>query len=196
MKLVVISASMRKESQSLKVSKWLAEHAQSLDVESEVLDLHEVKLPLFDTGETPAPNAEKILNILDSADGLVFVSPEWNGMMSHGLANMLHFVGKELAHKPVMLVGVSAGRGGTYPVAQMRQIGQKNNQYVISPESLIVQGVNDIMNDHEMSDEKSPDQSVKTRADYALKVLIEYAKSLKTVRESGVIDHESFANGV
>jgi hypothetical protein len=78
----------------------------------------------------------------------------------------------------------------------MRQIGQKNNQYVISPESLIVQGVNDIMNDHEMSDEKSPDQSVKTRADYALKVLIEYAKSLKTVRESGVIDHESFANGV
>lgn len=196
MKIVVISASMRKDSQSLKVSKWLQVHGESLGIESEVVDLHEVKLPLFDVGETPAPQAEDVLAVFKSADGFVFVSPEWNGMLSHGLVNMLHYTGTELAHKPVMLTGVSAGRGGTYPLAQMRDVGQKNNHYVISPESLLVQGVNGILDDHEMTEEDTADQNVKARADYGLKVLIEYAKAMKTVRESGVINHEKFANGV
>ncbi len=55
--------------------------------------------------------AEKISHLkqqLSSSDGFVFVSPEWNGMMSLTLPNMLHYVSQELANKPVMLVGVSA----------------------------------------------------------------------------------------
>lgn len=195
MNIVVISGSMRKESQSLKVSKWLAEHAKSLDAQSDVLDLHEVRLPLFDDGETPAPEAENIRAMLENTDAVVFVSPEWNGMMSHGIMNLQHYIEKQLAHKPVMLVGVSSGRNGHYPLAQMRQIGYKNNQYVISPEALLVQGVNDTLNDHDMN-EQSPDYSVKKRADYALKILIEYAKALAHVRASGVVDHDSFNNGV
>lgn len=186
---------MRSNSQSLKVSEWLAEHAKSLDVQSEVLDLHAVPLPLYDVGETPAPNAEKIQALLENADAVVFVSPEWNGMMSHGIMNLQHYIDKQLAHKPVMLVGVSSGRSGHYPLAQMRQIGYKNNQYVISPEALLVQGVNDMLNDHDLNEEIS-DYSVKKRADYALKILIEYAKALAQVRSSGVVDHESFNNSV
>jgi len=186
---------MRTDAQSLKVSKWLSDHLQTLEAESSVVDLHELKLPLFDVGETEAPNADKILSALDAADGVVFVSPEWNGMMSHSIMNMQHFVDKQLAHKPVMLVGVSAGRGGTYPIAQMRSAGYKNNQYFVSPEALLVQDVNGIMNSHS-PEEGSPDESVQTRADYALKVLVEYAKASQGVRSSGVIDHETFANGV
>ena len=118
MNILVISASMRSNSQSLKVAKWLSAHSAKLGAESSVLDLHEVKLPLFDDGETVAENLPQILNQLKSADGYVFVTPEWNGMMSHGLINMLHFVeDKEMAYKPVMLVGVSAGRGGVRPAA-------------------------------------------------------------------------------
>ena len=63
------------------------------------------------------------------------------------------------------------------------------------PEALLVQDCNAMLNDTDMSEDAS-DLSVKKRADYALKILIEYAKSLKVVRESGVVDYENFPHGV
>ena len=196
MNILVISASMRSNSQSLKVAKWLSAHSAKLGAESSVLDLHEVKLPLFDDGETVAENLPQILNQLKSADGYVFVTPEWNGMMSHGLINMLHFVeDKEMAYKPVMLVGVSAGRGGVHPIDQMRIIGQKNRHYIISPENLVANGIEKAFNTPEINSEES-DFALKERADYSIKVLIELAESLSGVRQSGVLNFERFSNGV
>lgn len=195
MKTLVISASMRTQSQSLKVANWLAERSRLLDMEVRVLDLHEFRLPLFDDGETVAPQKEELRALLSEHDAFVFVSPEWNGMMSHGLINMLHYVGQEMAYKPVMLVGVSAGRGGTYPVDQMRLLGQKNRHYVISPEALVVSDVENVFNDDDMS-ESAEDSALKARAEYGLKVLAQLSQSLVAVRSSGVVDLQTFRNGV
>lgn len=186
---------MRRESQSLKVSNWLHSHLESQNIGVELLDLHSFKLPMFDDGETKAENQPELLAKLESAEAFVFVSPEWNGMMSHGLINMLHYVSHELAYKPVMLVGVSAGRGGTHPVDQMRLMGQKNRHYILSPENLIVSGVESAFNGPEF-DKNAGDYALKTRADYSLKVLVKLAESLSDVRASGVLDFERFSNGV
>jgi NAD(P)H-dependent FMN reductase len=187
---------MRGSSQSLKVSQWLKDHAEKeLGCSVELLDLHELALPMFTTEQENGESVATVLKTLDQADGVVFVSPEWNGMMSHGLVNMQHYLGNELANKPVMNVGVSAGRGGHYPLAQMRDMGHKNNHFVISPEALLVQGVNDAFNDHNMSEDAS-DSMLKNRADYSLKILVEYAKALVSVRQSGVVDLDAFANGM
>lgn len=194
MNIVVISASMRPESQSLKISNWLSEHLKSLDVESSVLDLNTTTLPMFEPGTSPE-NKSKVLHTLNSADGLVFVSPEWDGTMSYGLVNMLHYVGNELAHKPVMMTGVSSGRGGHYPLMQMRIMGYKNNHFAISPEALLVQDCKNMLNNHDMSEDQN-DIFLKKRADYALKILVEYTRALQAVRDSGVVDHENFPNGV
>lgn len=192
--ILVISASMRKESQSLKVSNWLVDHAKSLGCDADLVDLNKTTLPMFDL-ETPADNKDEIVGKIAKADGVVFVSPEWAGTMSHGLINMMHYVGTELAHKPVMLTGVSAGRGGQYPVMQMRSMQYKNSHFVISPEALVVQDCNNMLNDHDMNDE-ADDIIIKKRADYSLKILVEYAKALGSVRDSGVVDHESFPYGM
>jgi len=185
---------MRKESQSLKISNWLSAHATTLGAESSVLDLHETTLPMFDPA-APAENKDTILQMMNEADGFVFVSPEWNGMMSHGMANLMHYIGTEMANKPVMLVGVSAGRNGHYPVLQMRTMGYKNNHFVITPEALVVQDCNGAFNDTDMSDD-ADDSYLKSRADYALKILIEYSKALQSVRDSDVVDLETFTNGM
>ena len=195
MNVVVISASMRAQSQSLKVAKWLSAHAVRDDCESTVLDLHEFKLPLFDDGETVADNLPALLSMLAKADAYIFVSPEWNGMMSHGLINMLHYAEHELAYKPVMLVGVSAGRGGTHPIDQMRLMGHKNRHYILSPENLVVSGVESAFNDSDMS-KQAPDYVLKSRAAYSLDMLIMLAESLQYVRNSGKIDLTTFPNGV
>jgi NAD(P)H-dependent FMN reductase len=168
---------------------------KSLKADGSIIDLHELKLPLYDDGETIAENLPLLLEKLVAADGYVFVSPEWNGMMSHGLLNMLHYVGHEMAYKPVMLVGVSAGRGGTHPVDQMKLLGSKNRHYIVSPENLVVSGVEAAFNSPEI-DEAAADYALKSRASYSLSVLIALAEALTPLRAGDVLDFEHFANGV
>lgn len=195
MKIVVVSGSMRPDSQSLKVSQWLVDHGKQLGVDMELLDLHTLELPQFTTKQPKTEAEQRMLALFDSADGAVFVSPEWDGMMSHGIPSMLHYIDNELAHKPVMLAGISSTRGGHYPLMQMRTMGYKNKHYIITPESLLVQWVKDAFNDHDMSDD-AQDAPMKKRANYGLKILIEYAKALHAVRDSGAVDFEQFPNGV
>jgi NAD(P)H-dependent FMN reductase len=195
MKIVLISGSTRANSQSRKVTDYLAVRLQALDAETAILDLNETKLPMYDDTDDGPWKAiwEPVSKGLSEAEGFVFISPEWDGMASVGLFNLLHYVGnqKEMAHKPVMLVGVSSGRGGSYPIAQMKQIGQKNKHYVISPENLVVGDVEKVLVDGKMTVE-----GLAARADYALKVLLEYGKALHLVRYNGVVNDPTFKNGV
>lgn len=195
MNVMVISASMRSNSQSRKVADYLTTTLQKKGTNAWTCDLHSLGMPLFDDGETEFSSKNELLAQLNDAQAYVFVSPEWNGMMSHGLINMLHFVSHEMAHKPVMLVGVSSGRGGTYPISQMKQLGQKNNHYVISPENLIVSDVKNMLNTLEIV-EADQDYQLKKRALYALDVLLIYAHALEQVRTSPTINFEEFGNGV
>ncbi len=195
MNICIISASMRGNSQSLKVANYLKDRLIRFDMSAWVLDLHKLDLPPYDDGETEAPDKDDVLKQLESAEGYVFVSPEWDGMMSHGLISLLHYVKTEMAHKPVMLVGVSSGFGGAYPLQQMKQLGPKNKHYVITPEALRVMKVKDILNDQDFS-ENAQDLSVKKRADYALRVLCEYSKALQQVRDSRVFNPGEFGSGV
>lgn len=195
MNILVISSSMRSNSQSIKVSKFLSERVLSIGHSSSVLDLHTFKLPIFDNRETELERAEELSKILSGADGFVFVSPEWDGMMSVSLLNMIHYVRDELSHKPVMLVGVSSGLGGVYPISQMRQMGQKNKHYVIIPENLRVAFVGSVLNadSENISDE---DTQLRARADYSLKVLSKYSEALKNLRTDELFENKEFENGV
>jgi NAD(P)H-dependent FMN reductase len=61
--------------------------------------------------------------------------------------NFMNYCGVEdVAHKPALLVSVSSGRGGAFPINQMRQLGYKNNRIMYLPEHLIVRSVEKVMN--------------------------------------------------
>ena len=195
MKITVVSGSTRSNSQSLSVAHYLQEKLDGLGVSTALVDLNTQRLPLYDDTET-GPWQEvwtPIESELSSSDGFVFVTPEWDGMFSVGLHNMFHYCTDKhfLAHKPVMLVGVSDGLGGAYPLAQLKAIGQKNTHFVVSPENLRISKVKEVLIDGEIVV-----NGVRERADYSLKVLLEYAKALKQVRESGVLNLKKFGSGV
>lgn len=193
MKITIISASTRNNSQSLRVSDYLSSRLTKFNIENTILDLNEKRLPLYDdTGEGPWKKLwSEISNLLEQSDGFVFVSPEWDGMFSVGLHNMFHYADKEFADKPVLAVGVSSGRGGRYPLQQMRIMGYKNKRFVVIPEDLYYDHVKESLVDNALTDNRATE-----RADYVLKVLVEYAKALGSVRKSGVIDYEKFPNGL
>ncbi len=193
MKIIIISASTRNNSQSRRVSDYLSSRLTELKIDNNILDLNEKRLPLYDDTEE-GPWKElwgQISNSLEQSDGFVFVSPEWDGMFSVGLHNMYHYADKELADKPVLAVGVSSGRGGRYPLQQMRTMGYKNKNFVVIPESLYYDHIKENLIDGTFTDNRATE-----RTDYALKVLVEYAKALVAVRKSGVIDNEKFPNGL
>jgi NAD(P)H-dependent FMN reductase len=177
----------------LKVAEYLRHRLESFRVQTSLIDLNKQRLPLYDDSDTGNWQDvwRPIGQELDKVEGYVFVAPEWNGTMGPGLPNMLLYVGREMAHKPVMTVGVSAGRGGTYPLVDMRLMGYKNNHYIITPESLIFGKVKETLVDGQVTDERQ-----RARADYALKILMEYATALTLVRHSGTVDFKTFPNGV
>lgn len=189
----VISTSVRDNSESRRLSDYLVDRLRALGLAYDLIDLNQTRLPLYDDTEVgPWQTVWKDIGPrLARSTGFVFVSPEWDGMFSVGLHNLFHYVGKELADKPVLPVGVSDGRGGRYPLQQMRSMGYKNKRFVIVPESLYFDHVADTLQDGIITN-----AYMKERTDYALSVLSQYAEALKQVRLSGVIDYKKFPNGL
>jgi NAD(P)H-dependent FMN reductase len=117
-------------------------------------------------------------------------------MATAALKNFLIGASPEvLGHKPALIVAVTSGTGGVYPVAELRMSSYKNNRVCYVPEHIIVRNVREVLNsfDVPVSDE---DAALRTRINYALRLLREYAIALRTVRESSVVDHTLFPFGM
>jgi NAD(P)H-dependent FMN reductase len=109
----VILGTTRKGRASENVAKFVFGEVKKREgVETELIDIGDLKLPIDDAGE--AIKNPKFSETCARADGLVIVTPEYNhgypGMLKHALDTNL----KEYIHKAVGICGVSAGGfGGT-----------------------------------------------------------------------------------
>ncbi|GAA6152363.1 NADPH-dependent FMN reductase [Pseudoteredinibacter isoporae] len=201
MNLVIICGSQQADSQSLKVANFLMQRleAQQLSAQCSILDLGEHPLALWDPSiwqgnpewkATLSPIAERLKN----ADAFVVISPEYHGMVPAALKNFFLMWGNgELAHKPALLVGVSASAGGAYPIAELRMSSYKNNRISYMPEHLIVRNVAKVLNDEPSGED---DEKLRKRIDYSLTLLSEYSKAYGAIRQSGVIDLKTWRNGM
>lgn len=200
MKIVLISGSGRTNSQSLKVANWLDAELQSKDVQTSVIDLAvEDYLPMLHTevwGDVMGPPAEKLQAKLKDADGYVVITPEWAGMPAPALKNFLLYVGKSMADKPALLVGVSSTMGGQYPTTELRATSHKNTRIVYIPEQLIVRHAEEVMNTPEPAADNKDDEYIQARARYDLGVLLAYAEAMKPLQGSDAIDYKTHPNGM
>jgi hypothetical protein len=116
-------------------------------------------------------------------------------MVPPGLKNFfLLCSAADVGHKPALIVSVSSGIGGSYPITELRISSYKNTRIVYIPEHVIIRNVEELLHGDSAAGER--DESTRSRVGYALRVLKEYASALKGVRESGVIDHKSFPFGM
>ena len=203
MKLGIIVGSHRDNSQSSKVSKYVKGSItrQLPGVETYVFDLAGNPLPLWDQSVwNSAPEWKKIWGPvsedLQKCDGFVVISPEWSGMVPPGLKNLFLLTNaNDIGHKPGFIIGVSSTiAGGSYPVVELRMSSYKNTRINWIPEHAIVRDVEKVLNgDISASDS---DTFIRGRIDYGIRLLAEYTKAMRLVRESGVIDSKNFANGM
>jgi NAD(P)H-dependent FMN reductase len=203
MKFGIINGSHRANAQSAKVAAFLADTllAESLATQVWRLDLADQPLPFWDEGvwdKTPEwqTRLEPLSRELAACDALVIISPEWHGMVPAALKNFFLMWGNnELAHKPGLIVAVSSGTGGAYPVAELRMSSYKNSRLCYIPEQLIIRKVEEVLNPQGPNNPES-DSYYRERAGFALRMLHNYAQALRQVRENPATFDPQFKNGM
>jgi len=192
-RITLIAGSNRPDAQSSRVAEYLAQRLQALGAEADIIDLAAEPLPLWPTesADNPWPGfAEK----LRAAQAVVVITPEWHGMACPALKNLFLYAGRrELAHKPALLVAVSSGQGGAYPIAEMRSSSYKNCRLCYLPEHLIVRHVESVMGDAVSGED---DQRIRTRADWSLQLLLDYAGAMRELHEKHRTPPADFMNGM
>jgi len=174
----VILGTVRQGRASEPVARLLHEEvAKRPGIETELIDLRHVPLPVDDAGE--AIKSPAFAASMSRADAPVIVTPEYNhgysGLMKHALDSCL----KEYIHKSVGLVGVSSGAWGGVRVIEtmlpvMRELGLVtifwDVHFPFASRSFDSQG-------------KLTDEKVLPRIDKFLKELFWMARTLRHGRE-------------
>lgn len=203
MAIAILNGSHRQQSQSLRISRYIADRLprQVPGMTAEIISLAGNPLPLWDEQASRKPDtppgkiwagyAEK----LQAAAGFVIVSPEWAGMVPPGLKNfLLHCSPAELAHKPALIVAVSASRGGAYPVNELRTSGYKNNKLLYLPEHIIIREAGKMFAGEDPATPE--DEYIRNRLDYALAMLSDYAAALAPARARLAARDAAYPNGM
>ena len=204
MNITIVSGSHRKVSQSIKIAKAIKSALKSFKEcdEANIFDLANNPLPLWNedlrkVGNSSNSLLESVSKKLAYSDAFIIISPEWHGMVPAGLKNFFLMWGKgELAHKPSLIVTVSSGDGGSYPVAELRMSSYKNNRICFLPEHLIIRNVESVFNDNEIDNNSSSQEYFENRLDYCLKQLLTYGKAFKQIRKSDTVSIKKYGSGM
>jgi NAD(P)H-dependent FMN reductase len=117
MKIAIISASVRTGRSSHRVALFFKNYIEANNLASiEILDLQEYQFPLFEERlkfqKTPAAPTLDFAEKIRSADGVIIVTPEYNGGYPASLKNVIDLLGTEWKRKPIAISTVSSGGFG------------------------------------------------------------------------------------
>lgn len=113
--IAVISSSVRTGRKSDRVASYFVNFLQSNNLASvDLLDLKEFNFPIFQERlmflkDNAPDNLKDFANRFNAADGILIVTPEYNGNIPASLINVMDVLFKEWYHKPVAIAGVSSG---------------------------------------------------------------------------------------
>lgn len=127
--ILVVTGSVRPNSANEKVVPIVIEALEAKGQTVIVADLKKLNLPFFDAPLPPtSPDflptndaARTWTGLVADADGVVFVTPEYNHTMSPVQLNAIDWIGKEWQDKPVALIGYGWRSGATQAHATARE---------------------------------------------------------------------------
>lgn len=197
MNILLVSSSQREHAKSADVAKYLQSNILNNieQINSSILDLSLYPLLLdnygagTDNSSALASNKDEVLSAMYNCDAVVFIAPEWGGMIPPALVNLLLLSangsanGLPFGHKPAFAVGVSASGGGTYPVSLLKGYAAKNSHLTWLPLHAIIQNVEAFLAHPWTPTDNNRFSQVQSRLLIGLESLIVYANQLAPVRE-------------
>lgn len=126
--ILVVTGSVRPNSVNEKIVPLVTAELEKQGAATAIADLKEINLPFYDAPFPPtAPEFEPTndaarhwTQLVADADGVVFVTPEYNHTLSPVQLNAIDWIGKEWAGKPVALIGYgwTSGAGQAHATAR------------------------------------------------------------------------------
>ena len=198
MKVSIISSSLREDSQSKRIANILKDRIIKLRNKCDVftVDLINENCPYWsDNKKDNDFYKDKWVHIsknLQNSYGFILVVPEYGGMASPLSKNLFLMCDNgEFFHKPGLIVSISSGIGGAYPISELRSSSYKNSHVLWIPENIIIRNVEQ----YEPGNHGSEIPTwLDTRIDYCLNLLIEYSKFLNPLQNK--LNKEDFKNGM
>jgi NAD(P)H-dependent FMN reductase len=146
LKIKVILGSMRPNRFGIQPATWIMEQAKQFSDQAtfELVDLKEIDLPFLDEPVPPSTAEEYAHNhtkewaqVINDADGFIFVTSEYNHSFPASLKNAIDFLYKEWNYKPAAIVSYGADAGGARAVEHLRGVLSWQKVFHIS-EHLII----------------------------------------------------------
>lgn len=193
MKFAIVIGSVREQRISDRLAKWLQAVASKNASEHtwELVDLKDFNLPIFAEPKPPmagdrsalSDGVQKYLQAMDSADGFVIVTPEYNHGMGSAIKNAIDLLDFQLMKKPVAIASHGVV-GGARANEQVRLAINSGLGGLPVPASLTFRGrvVDLIDGDGNLSDDA--DESNLNSAKNMIEALVWHAQALKTAREA------------
>lgn len=161
MKVLILSTSHRKGSNTLKSCLYIQSIFQQKGFETHIVDFVEDDIPLVGKGEISLENLTKfqseLMNYWENSQIIIVATPEYNWGLNANVSNLFHQLGnssfKYLFNNKIFgIVGVSSGRGGKFPAVDLMVLISKLinflNQYsIVSPKILELHEVPNHLND-------------------------------------------------
>jgi NAD(P)H-dependent FMN reductase len=124
--IAIISSSVRNGRNSHRVALYFKRFIEENKLSTaEILDLHKYNFPLFDERlrlqEHPSEAAQDFSRKIKSADGVLIITPEYNGGYPASIKNVIDLLYAEWQRKPVAISTVSDGSfGGTQVIISLQ----------------------------------------------------------------------------
>jgi azobenzene reductase len=128
MNILIISGSVRTGRKSHDVAVELQKRFMAYGLnDTNVLDLATYNLPVLEekyiSGKEMPNGLSEVKELLDKADAMIFLSPEYHGSYSGALKNAVDYFWHEFMRKPIGVVAVASGRfGGINASTEMQQL--------------------------------------------------------------------------
>jgi NAD(P)H-dependent FMN reductase len=124
--IAIISSSVRTGRNSHRVALFFRNYLESNNIATtEIIDLHKYNFPVFDERlsnlKDPLPEAIDFAERVKNADGVIIVTPEYNGGYPASLKNAIDLLYNEWQRKPIAISTSSDGVfGGTQVITSLQ----------------------------------------------------------------------------
>ena len=113
-KIVIISSSVRIDRKSHRVALFFQKYIKKNKLATvSMVDLNEYNFPIFEERlrfmKKPSAALKKYAKEIEKADGIIIISPEYNGGIPASLKNAIDVLYPEFYRKPIAISTVSSG---------------------------------------------------------------------------------------
>ncbi len=164
MKIVIICSSVRKGRKSDRVAVYFEKYIRQHQLaETEMLDLMEYQFPIFEERlkftENPTPLMKEFSEKVMNADGILIVTPEYNGGYPASLKNAIDLLYAEWQNKPIALATVSGGPfAGTQVMQQLQFVFFKIGAWMVPAQYAVPQVEKNFTEDGESVNKEMQDK--------------------------------------